>query len=72
MDKIKIFICRLIFYTDNGTTPQLVRTRLDGSHRVVITKASDIAAIAVDTENDLIVWAHDHSISISNIDGENQ
>lgn len=65
-------ISRLIFYTDNGTIPQLVRTRLDGSHRVVITKTSDIAAIAVDTENDLIVWAHGHSISISNIDGENQ
>ncbi|KAJ8981147.1 hypothetical protein NQ317_013812, partial [Molorchus minor] len=63
---------RLIFYTDVGSTPQLVRTRLDGSHRIVITKAGDIAAIAVDTENDLIVWAQGHSIYISNIDGENQ
>ncbi|XP_018572633.1 low-density lipoprotein receptor-related protein 6 isoform X2 [Anoplophora glabripennis] len=63
---------RLIFYTDIGATPQLVRTRLDGSHRIVITRAADIAAIAVDTENDLIVWAQEHSIYISNIDGENQ
>lgn len=63
---------RLIFYTDNGTTPQLVRTRLNGSHRVVITKDSDIAAIAVDIETDSIVWAHDHSISIANIEGENR
>lgn len=50
----------------------MVRTRLDGSHRIVITRAADIAAIAVDTENDLIVWAQEHSIYISNIDGENQ
>ncbi|CAH1985142.1 unnamed protein product [Acanthoscelides obtectus] len=63
---------RLLFYTDVGVTPQLVRMRLDGSHRIVITKADDIAAIAVDIENDLIVWAQGHSIFISNIDGENQ
>lgn len=63
---------RLLFYTDVGKTPQLVRVRLDGSHRIVITKASNITAIAVDTENDLIVWAQGHGIYISNIDGENQ
>ncbi|XP_028129361.1 low-density lipoprotein receptor-related protein 6 [Diabrotica virgifera virgifera] len=63
---------RLLFYTDIGKTPQLVRVRLDGSHRIVITKAANITAIAVDTENDLIVWAQGHGIYISNIDGENQ
>lgn len=63
---------RLLFYTDVGVTPQLIRTRLDGSHRIVITKADDIAAIAVDTENDSIVWSQGHSIHISNIDGENK
>ncbi|CAG9761873.1 unnamed protein product [Ceutorhynchus assimilis] len=63
---------RLLFYTDVGTSPQLIRTRLDGSHRIIITKADDIAAIAVDTENDSIVWSQGHSIYISNIDGENK
>ncbi|KAL1489546.1 hypothetical protein ABEB36_013499 [Hypothenemus hampei] len=63
---------RLLFYSDVGETPQLVRTRLDGSHRIVITKADDIAAIAVDIENDLIVWSQAHSIYISNLDGENK
>ncbi|KAL3265566.1 hypothetical protein HHI36_009771 [Cryptolaemus montrouzieri] len=63
---------RLLFYTDVGPTPQIVRIRLDGSHHMVIAKTADIAAIAVDVENDLIVWAQGHSIYISNIDGENQ
>lgn len=63
---------RLLFYTDVGVVPQLVRTRLDGSHRIVITKSDDITAIAVDTENDSIVWSQGHSIYISNIDGENK
>lgn len=64
--------CRLLFYTDIGVTPQLIRIRLDGSHRIVITKATDIAAIAIDVENDLVVWVEGHSIFISNIDGDNQ
>nr|XP_023018542.1 low-density lipoprotein receptor-related protein 6 [Leptinotarsa decemlineata] len=63
---------RLLFYTDVGKTPQLIRTRMDGSHRIVIAKADNITAIAVDTENDVVVWAQGHSIYISNIDGENQ
>ncbi|XP_060530301.1 low-density lipoprotein receptor-related protein 6 isoform X2 [Cylas formicarius] len=63
---------RLLFYTDVGETPQLVRTRLDGSHRVVITKAGDITAVAVDVDNDLVVWSQGQSIYISNIDGENK
>ncbi|KAG5877087.1 hypothetical protein JTB14_015462 [Gonioctena quinquepunctata] len=63
---------RLLFYSDIGKTPQLIRTRLDGSHRIVITKAINITAIAVDIENDLVVWAQGQSIHISNIDGENQ
>lgn len=64
---------RLLFYTDDGAVPQLVRTRLDGSHRINITKTTDvIRALAVDPENDLVVWAQGHSIYISNIDGDNQ
>lgn len=55
-----------------GETPKLIRTRLDGSHKIVITKGDDIAAIAVDVENDSIVWSQGHSIYISNIDGENK
>lgn len=45
---------------------------MDGTQRIVITKGTDIAAIAVDSENDLIVWAQGHSIYMCNIDGENQ
>ncbi|XP_050299730.1 low-density lipoprotein receptor-related protein 6 [Anthonomus grandis grandis] len=63
---------RLLFYTDVGSQHQLIRTRLDGSHRIFITKADDIAAIAVDIDNDSIVWSQGHSIYISNIDGENK
>ncbi|RZC32195.1 low-density lipoprotein receptor-related protein 6, partial [Asbolus verrucosus] len=63
---------RLLFYTDVGPARQLVRTRLDGSHRLVITKDADIAAIAVDPENDWIVWTQGQSIYTSNIEGENQ
>ncbi|XP_044749919.1 low-density lipoprotein receptor-related protein 6 [Coccinella septempunctata] len=63
---------RLLFYTDVGATPQIVRIRLDGSHHLVIAKVADVTAIAVDVDNDLLVWAQGHSIYISNIDGENQ
>lgn len=63
---------RLLFYTDVGTPPQLIRTRMDGSQRIVITKGSDISAIAVDDDNDLVVWAQGHSIHMCNIDGDNQ
>lgn len=63
---------RLLFYTDVGATPQLIRTRMDGTQRIVITKGSDIAAVAVDSENDLVVWAQGHSIHMCNIDGDNQ
>ncbi|CAH1173635.1 unnamed protein product [Phaedon cochleariae] len=66
---------RLLFFTDVGKMPeftQLIRTRLDGSHRMIIKRASNITAIAVDTENDLLIWAQGHSIYVSNIDGENQ
>ncbi|XP_030745699.1 low-density lipoprotein receptor-related protein 6 [Sitophilus oryzae] len=63
---------RLLFYTDMGDTPQLIRTRLDGSYRLVITTADDIKAIAVDIENDSVVWSQGQSIYISNIDGENK
>ncbi|ERL91934.1 hypothetical protein D910_09257, partial [Dendroctonus ponderosae] len=64
---------RLLFYTNVADQNQLIRARLDGSHRIVITKSDDnISAIAVDTENDFIVWSQGHSIYISNIDGENK
>lgn len=63
---------RLLFYTDVGPEKQLIRTRLDGSHRLVITKHADISAIAVDAENDWIVWTQEKSIYTSNIEGENQ
>jgi low density lipoprotein receptor-related protein 5/6 len=60
---------RLLFYTDVGPARQLVRTRLDGSHRLAITKDADISAIAVDPENDIIVWTQGQSIYMSNIEG---
>ncbi|KAJ3659363.1 hypothetical protein Zmor_011053 [Zophobas morio] len=63
---------RLLFYTDVGPLRQLVRTRLDGTHHIVITKDADIAAIAVDAENDLIVWSQGQSVYMSNIEGANQ
>ncbi|XP_044256052.1 low-density lipoprotein receptor-related protein 6 [Tribolium madens] len=63
---------RLLFYTDVGPSRQLVRARLDGSHSYAITKEADITAIAVDSENDCIVWAQGQSIYMSNIEGENQ
>ncbi|CAH0560791.1 unnamed protein product [Brassicogethes aeneus] len=62
---------RLLFYTDIGATPQLVRTRLDGSHKLTIAKANDIVAIAVDVENELIVWARSQTIYMANIEGGN-
>ena len=63
---------RLLFYTDIGDSKQIIRTRLDGSHRIVMKKNADVAAIAVDLENDLFVWVQDHIIYMCNIDGENQ
>ncbi|KAK4886602.1 hypothetical protein RN001_002873 [Aquatica leii] len=63
---------RLIFYTDVGLASQLIRTRMDGTQRIVITRGNDIAAIAVDAENDMVVWAQGHSIYMCNIDGDNQ
>ncbi|XP_025837382.1 low-density lipoprotein receptor-related protein 6 [Agrilus planipennis] len=62
---------RLLFYTNVGTVPSLIRTRMDGTQKIVIFKGSDIAAIAVDAENELIVWAQGQNIYMSNIDGDN-
>ncbi|XP_017772684.1 PREDICTED: low-density lipoprotein receptor-related protein 6 [Nicrophorus vespilloides] len=62
---------RLLIYTNVGVTPQIIRTRMDGSHRIVISQSSNVAALAVDIENDLVVWAQGHSIHVCNIDGDN-
>lgn len=64
-------MCRLLFYTEVGSALQLIRTRMDGSQKIVITKEFQIAAIAVDIEGDMIVWAQEHSIYMCNIDGDN-
>lgn len=62
---------RLLFYTDVGKTPQLVRCRLDGSHRITLVKMADILAIAVDSERDSVFFTQGDKIYMSNIEGAN-
>lgn len=62
---------RLLFYTDVGSNLQLVRIRMDGSQRIVINKGHQVAALAIDIEGDMVVWAQDHTIYMSTIDGDN-
>lgn len=64
---------RLLFWTDVGLTPQLVRARFDGSHRIVIKNVvQNITAIALDLDKDMVVWAEGSKVYMCNIDGENQ
>lgn len=62
---------RLVFYTDAGPNLQLVRIRMDGSQRIVINRGHVVAALAVDIEADMLVWAQEHTIYMSTIDGDN-
>lgn len=64
---------RLIFWTNVGANPQLVRARFDGSHRIVIKNVGqNITAIALDLDKDMVVWAEGSQVFMCNIDGENQ
>lgn len=64
---------RLLFWTDSGNEPQLVRARLDGSHRIAMIKPKqNITAIALDLETDMIIWAEGLKLFMCNIDGENK
>lgn len=63
---------RFLFYTDEGETHQLVRARLDGSHKLSIQRSKDIIALAVDSESDIIVWAQGQKIYMANIEGGNK
>ncbi|XP_022921032.1 low-density lipoprotein receptor-related protein 6 [Onthophagus taurus] len=65
---------RLLFYTDDRDNfTQIIRTRLDGTHRLIIgkSKAREIPAIAIDIENDFVVWVDGLDIWMGNIDGDN-
>lgn len=64
---------RLIFWTDVGTEPQILRSRLDGSHRITIKKlTTNVTAIALDLDTDMVIWAEANKVYTCNIDGENQ
>lgn len=64
---------RLLFWTDVGDMPQLVRARFDGSHRIIIKNAiQNITALAIDLDGDAVVWAEGSKVFTSNLEGENQ
>lgn len=64
---------RLMFWTDVGNEPQILRSRLDGSHRISIKKlTNNVTAIALDLDTDMVVWAEGNKVLMCNIDGENQ
>lgn len=64
---------RLLFWTDVGKEPRIVRARLDGSHRIAIRSTRhNVTALALDLDGDMLVWAEGSRLYMCNIDGENQ
>lgn len=64
---------RLLFWTDVGREPRIMRARLDGSHRIGVRKTRhNVTALALDLDGDMLVWAEGSRLYMCNIDGENQ
>jgi hypothetical protein len=62
---------RLMFWTDVGSVPRILRAAMDGKSRVVIVShLENLVALAVDRMADLLFWAQPNKIESSDLDGK--
>ncbi|KAJ9592050.1 hypothetical protein L9F63_001429, partial [Diploptera punctata] len=60
----------LMFWTDVGSVPRILRAKMDGKSRmVIVSDLGNLAALAVDRTSDLLFWAHLQKIESSDING---
>ncbi|KDR08547.1 Low-density lipoprotein receptor-related protein 6 [Zootermopsis nevadensis] len=61
----------LMFWTDVGSVPRILRAGMDGKSRViVVTHLENLVALAVDRMADLLFWAQPNQIESSDLDGK--
>nr|CAD7429275.1 unnamed protein product [Timema monikensis] len=61
----------LMFWTDVGSNPRILRALMDGQKRIVIASDLDMfAALAVDRVDDLLFWAHLKTLETSDLFGK--
>nr|CAD7457230.1 unnamed protein product [Timema tahoe] len=61
----------LMFWTDVGSNPRILRALMDGQKRIVIASDLDMfAALAVDRVDDLLFWAHMKKLETSDLFGK--
>lgn len=64
---------RLIFWTDVGSQQAIYRARIDGAERVKLASELDgVAAIAVDSQLDLLFYSYGKRIDVMDLDGRNK
>lgn len=64
---------RLIFWTDVGNLQAIFRARIDGADRMILThKLDGVAAIALDSQLDLLFFAYGKRIDVMDLDGRNR
>lgn len=64
---------RLIFWTDVGNQQAIFRARIDGADRLILAhKLDGVAAIALDSQLDLLFFAYDKRIDVMDLDGRNR
>nr|CAD7443152.1 unnamed protein product [Timema bartmani] len=66
-----LLILKLMFWTDVGSNPRILRALMDGQKRIVIASDLDMfAALAVDRVDDLLFWAHMKKLETSDLFGK--
>lgn len=64
---------RLIFWTDVGSKQAIFRARIDGAERITLAEKLDgVSAMTVDSQQDLVFFAHGKIIDMMKIDGQNK
>ncbi|KAF4524536.1 hypothetical protein B566_EDAN002809 [Ephemera danica] len=61
----------LLFWNDVGSTPGILRSRLDGQKQLVIARDLDhLGGLVVDTEADMVYWTYQQLIQCSDLSGD--
>ncbi|XP_069679259.1 low-density lipoprotein receptor-related protein 6 [Periplaneta americana] len=61
----------LMFWTEVGQAPRILRARMDGKSRIVIaSEIENLSALAVDRVADLLFWAQPNQIESSDLNGK--
>lgn len=64
---------RLLFWTDVGSQQAIFRSRMDGIDRITLaSKLDGVSTMAIDTQLDLVIFAHGKNIDVMGIDGHNK